>query len=70
LDKANYEAVQKNLKTDFLRIALIHREEVTKLLASQDDLVRKMRQEIEAIAKPVGPAINTADGSCSSRGGG
>jgi hypothetical protein len=35
LDKANYEAVQKNLTTDFLRLALIHREEVMKLLEGQ-----------------------------------
>jgi hypothetical protein len=32
LDKANYEAVQKNLTTDSMRIALTHREEITKLL--------------------------------------
>jgi hypothetical protein len=32
LDQANCEAVQKNLTTDFLRIALTHREEIAKLL--------------------------------------
>jgi hypothetical protein len=42
LDKANCEAVQKNLTTDFLRLALIHRVEVTKLLEGHDTLVRRM----------------------------
>jgi hypothetical protein len=56
LDKASCEAVQKNLTTDFLRIALIHREEVTKLLASQEDLIPQMRQEMETVAEPVGPS--------------
>jgi hypothetical protein len=61
LDKANCKAVQKNLTTDFLRIALIHREEVTKLLVSQDELVRKMRQEMEAVAEPVGPSTQSVE---------
>jgi ribosomal protein L12E/L44/L45/RPP1/RPP2 len=61
LDKANCEAVQKNLTTDFLRIALTHREEVTKLLASQDELVRKMQQEMEAVAEPVGPSAQLTE---------
>jgi hypothetical protein len=56
LDKANYEAVQKNLTMDFLRIALTHRAEVTKLLASQEELVRRMHQEMETVAEPVGPS--------------
>jgi hypothetical protein len=56
LDKANYEAVQKNLTTDFLRLGLIHREEVTKLLAEHDALVRRMQIEMEAVAEPVVPA--------------
>jgi hypothetical protein len=29
-DQANCEAVQKNLTNDFMRIALTHREEITK----------------------------------------
>jgi hypothetical protein len=49
LDQANCEAVQKNLTTDFMRIALSHREEVTKLLEQHVELFRKMRTEIEAI---------------------
>jgi hypothetical protein len=32
LDQANCEAVQKNLTTDLLQMALSHREEITKLL--------------------------------------
>jgi hypothetical protein len=59
LDKANYEAVQKNLTTDFLRLGLIHQEEVTKLLAEHDALVRQMKMEMEAVAKLVGPAKPT-----------
>jgi hypothetical protein len=53
LDKANCEAVQKNLTTDFMRIALTHREEITKLLEQHDELVRKMHTEMEAVAEPV-----------------
>jgi hypothetical protein len=55
-DKANCEAVQKNLTTDFLRIALAHREEVRKLLAEHDKLVRRMQTEMEIVAEPVVPA--------------
>jgi hypothetical protein len=55
LEKANYEAVQKNLTKDFMRIALSHREEVTKLLVEQEELVRKMQIEMEAVAEPVVP---------------
>jgi hypothetical protein len=39
-----------------MRIALSHREEVTKLLVEHDELVRKMQKEMEAIAEPVGPS--------------
>jgi chromosome segregation ATPase len=38
LDKANCEAVQKNLTTDFLRLAVSHRAEISKL-DFQDTLV-------------------------------
>jgi hypothetical protein len=47
--------------TDFLRIALIHREEVTKLLASQEDLVRQIRQEMETVVEPVGPSTQPTE---------
>jgi hypothetical protein len=53
LDKANCEAVQQNLTTDFLRLAFRHREEVTKLLEGQEELVQRMRTEMEAVAEPV-----------------
>jgi hypothetical protein len=53
LDKANCEAVQKNISSDFLRLTLIHREEVTKLLEEHDALVRKMQMEMEAVAELV-----------------
>jgi hypothetical protein len=59
LDTANYEAVQKNLTTDFLRLALTHREAITKLLEGQEALVYQMQTEMEAIAKPVVPAEQT-----------
>jgi hypothetical protein len=60
LDKANYEVVQKNLITNFLRLGLIHREEVTKLLEGHDALVQKwMQTEMEAVAEPVVPAQPT-----------
>jgi hypothetical protein len=53
LDRATCEEIQKNLTTDFLRLALIHREEVTKLLGEHDALVRRMQTEMEAIVEPV-----------------
>jgi hypothetical protein len=53
LDKVNCKAVQKNLTTDFLRLSLIHREEVTKLLEEHDALVRRMQTEMEAVVEPV-----------------
>jgi hypothetical protein len=56
LDQANCEAVQKNLTTDLLRLALSHREEITKLLEFQDTLVDRMRKEMETVAEPVKPA--------------
>jgi hypothetical protein len=61
LDKANCEAVHKNLTTDFLRIALTHREEVTKLLAEHDELVRRMQTEMEAVAEPVVPTTQPTE---------
>jgi hypothetical protein len=56
LAKAKCEVVQKNLTTDFLRLALSHQEEVTKLLEEHDALVRRMQTEMEAIAEPIVPA--------------
>jgi hypothetical protein len=56
LDQENCEAVQKNLTTDLLRLALSHREEITKLLEFQDTLVDRMRKEMEIVAEPVKPA--------------
>jgi chromosome segregation ATPase len=56
LDQANCEAVQKNLTTDLLRLAVSHREEITKLLEFQDTLVDRMRKEMEIVAEPVKPA--------------
>jgi hypothetical protein len=53
LDQANCEAVQKNLTTDLLRLALSFREEITKLLEFQDTLVNRMRKEMETVAEPV-----------------
>jgi hypothetical protein len=38
---------------DFLCLALIHREEVTKLLREHDALVRRMQTEMQAVAEPV-----------------
>jgi hypothetical protein len=56
LDQANCEVVQKNLTTDFMRIALTHREEITKLLEQQEEIVRALHAEMEAVAEPVVPA--------------
>jgi hypothetical protein len=56
LDKAKYEAVQKNLTTDFIRIALTHREEITKLLERHEEHVRTMHAEMEVVAELVVPA--------------
>jgi hypothetical protein len=53
LDQANCEAVEKNLTTDFLRMGLTHREEITKLLSEYNELVRRMETEMEAVAKLV-----------------
>jgi chromosome segregation ATPase len=63
LDKANCEAVQKNLSTDFLRLAVSHRAEISKLLDFQDTLVGRMRQEMETVAEPIKPAEPAAAGS-------
>jgi hypothetical protein len=63
LDKANCEAVHKNLTTDFLRLAVSHRAEISKLLDFQDTLVGRMRKEMEAVAEPIKPAETAAAGS-------
>jgi hypothetical protein len=63
LDKANCEAVQKNLTTDFLRLAVSHRAEISKLLDFQDTLVERMRKEMEAVAEPIQPAETATAGS-------
>jgi hypothetical protein len=49
LDQADCIAVQKNLTTDFMRIALTHREEITKLLEQQEETFRKLYAEMEAV---------------------
>jgi uncharacterized protein YukE len=56
LDKANCEAVQKNLTTDFLRLAESHRVEIARLLDFQETLVERMRTEMETVAEPIKPA--------------
>jgi hypothetical protein len=53
LDQANCEAVQKNLTTNLLRLAVSHQEEISKLLDFQDTLVDRMRKEIETVAEPI-----------------
>jgi hypothetical protein len=63
LDKANCEAVQKNLTTDFVRLAFIHHEEVTKLLAEHDELVQRMQTKMEAITEPVVPTTQPTGAS-------
>jgi hypothetical protein len=44
-----------------MRIALSHREEVTKLLVEQKELVRKMQTEMEAVAEPVVPTTQPTE---------
>jgi hypothetical protein len=61
LDQANCEAVQKNLTTDLLQLAVSHREETTKLLDFQDTLVDKMWKEMETVAEPIKPAEPAAE---------
>jgi hypothetical protein len=56
LDKANCEAVQQNLTQDFMRNAMRHREEVKIMLEQHDELVGKLRTELEAVTEPVIPA--------------
>jgi hypothetical protein len=56
LDQANCEAVQKDLTNDLLRLAVSHREEISKLLDFQDTLVDRMRKEMETVAEPIKPA--------------
>jgi hypothetical protein len=56
LDQANCEAVQKNLTTNLLRLAVSHREEISKLLDFQDTLVDRMWKEMETVAEPIKPA--------------
>jgi DNA repair exonuclease SbcCD ATPase subunit len=63
LGQANCKAVQKNLTTDFLRLALIHCEEVTKLLGKHDELVRRMETEMEVVAEPVRLASQPTEGA-------
>jgi hypothetical protein len=63
LDQANCEAVQKNLTTDFMRIALSYHEEVTKLLEQHEELFRKMHTEMEAIAEPFVPRTQPTEAS-------
>jgi hypothetical protein len=63
LDQANCEAVQQNLTTDFLRLGLTHREEITKLLSAHDELVRRMETKMEAVAKPVRPTSQPMEGA-------
>jgi leucyl-tRNA synthetase len=53
--------MQKNLKTDFLRIALTHREEITKLLEWHEEQVRTMNVKMEAVAALVIPAAQGTD---------
>jgi arginyl-tRNA--protein-N-Asp/Glu arginylyltransferase len=56
LDKANCEAMQKNLTNDSLRIALTHRKEIKKCLERHEEHVRTMNAEMETVAEPVVPA--------------
>jgi hypothetical protein len=56
LDKANCEAVQKNLTTDFLRLAVSHRAEISNLLDFEDTLVERMQKEMNVVAEPIKPA--------------
>jgi hypothetical protein len=53
LDKANCEAVQTNLTTDFMRIALTYREEIMKLLDRHEENVQAIQAEMEIVAEPV-----------------
>jgi hypothetical protein len=46
-----------------MRISLSHREEVTKLLAEQEELVWKMQMEMEVVAEPVVPTTQPAGAS-------
>jgi hypothetical protein len=63
LDQANCEAVQKNLTTDFMWIALTHREEITKLLEQHDELIRKLHTEMEVVAEPFVPTTQATEAS-------
>jgi hypothetical protein len=45
----------------FLRIALRHREEIAKWLERQEEQVRLMNEEMEAVAEPVIPAAQGMD---------
>jgi hypothetical protein len=44
-------------------LALIHREEVTKLLGEHDELVRRMETEMEAVAELVRPVSQPTEGA-------
>jgi hypothetical protein len=61
LDQANCEAVQKNLTTDFIRIALTHREEITKLLEQHDEIDRKLHMDMETVAELVVPPTQATE---------
>jgi hypothetical protein len=52
----------KEPNTDFLRLALIHSEEVTKLLGEHDELFWRMETEMEVVAEPVRPASQRTGG--------
>jgi hypothetical protein len=52
-DKANCGAVQKNLTTNFIGIALTHREEITRLLERHEEHIRTMYMKMEAIAEAI-----------------
>jgi hypothetical protein len=56
LDEANCEAVQQNLTQDFMHIAMRHREEVKIMLEQHDELVAKLRTELDVVTEPVIPA--------------
>jgi hypothetical protein len=62
LDPANCEAVQKNLTTDFMRIALTHREENMKL-EQHDETVWKLHAEMKAVAEPFVPTTQATEAS-------
>jgi hypothetical protein len=44
-------------------LGLTHREEITKLLNTHEELVRRMETEMEAVAEPVRPASQPTEGA-------